>query len=173
MWYLLTTPAPPNHYFLWSVTPNLWPQVCEWQLVGDPPPVQSLSLTSPPWYVWVRPSPCSLPPLIALTQAYCPLSAAWLNSDCWLVVEMEKEALGVFIETRDSLIYQNNNNPPPHQERERQRVASWLLVSHFKGNVCTRTDFGPLKKGGCSCWRCVAITTEQASSYTVHSSSVA
>lgn len=87
------------------------------------------------------------PPPLALTQAYCSLSAAWAEQ--WLLIggwDGEGSLGSIY---RDSLIYQNNNNPPPQRERGREREANWLLVSHLRGNVHTRTHFVLLKKRGC------------------------
>lgn len=78
----------------------------------------------------------TLPPLrptLALTQAYCSLSAA--RPEQWLLIgglDWEGSLGSIY---RDSLIYQNNNNPPPKREKERDREANWLLVSHLRGNV--------------------------------------
>lgn len=119
-----TPPLSPKPY------PYLWTQLREWQLPGFSP-----SLTSKVPYPLLHHSMFeSDPPPLALTQAYCSLSAARLNRDCWLVVELEKEALGVFIET---LSFTRTITTLPHTERE----ANWLLVSHLRGNVHTRTRF--------------------------------
>lgn len=92
--------------------PHLWPQVCEWQLPSFSPSLPK-SLTHFSSTVCLSQT---LPPL-ALTQAYCLLSAARPNRDSWLVAEAEKEALGVFIE---SLSFTRTiTTPPPHQERGR------------------------------------------------------
>lgn len=92
-------PPPPLAKSLLSLMP-LTPTCCDFRpmnaVTSRPPHPQGLVSTSS-LFVWVRPSPTPYP--LALTQAYYPLSAAWLNSDCWLVVEMEKEAFRVFIET--------------------------------------------------------------------------
>lgn len=136
--------------------PHLWPQVCEWQLPGF-----SLSLPSevPQKTHFSRMFESDPPPLptpLALTQAYCSLSAARLNSDCWLEVETEKEALGVFIE---SLSFTRTITTLPHRGKERQ--ANWLLVSHLRGSVHTRTHFVLLNKVTVhSCWWCVAVIIE-------------
>lgn len=108
-----------------------------------PPPSHPKSLTHLSTTVCLTQTLPHLPPPLALTQAYCSLSAAGLNSDCWLVVEMEKEALGVFIE---SLIYQNNNNPPPQWDRERERQADFWFHITGKKKLCSRTHFVLLNK---------------------------
>lgn len=119
---------PPTPKSLLSLKTHLWPCEyvcvcvwgCDWQLPG----FSLLSKVPHPLlkYVWLRPSPTRQP--ISLDSGLL-LVLSCRNTECWLWVETDKEALGVFIET---LIYQNNNNLPPHRERERDRHASKLTL---------------------------------------------
>lgn len=117
----------------------------------SPSPSLQKSLTHCSSMVDSNPPPLQTP--LALTQAYCSLSAAGLNSDCWLEVETEKEALGVFIET---LSFTRTITALPHKGKERE--TNWLLVSRLWGSVHTRTHFVPLRKVAIHswCW-CVAV----------------
>lgn len=92
---------PPNHYFHSSPAPPSLLAPGPWVAVTRFLPLPLFQIPSPTSSAqqWFESDPPPLPPALALTQAYCPLWAAQLNSDCWLVVEMEKEAFGVFIET--------------------------------------------------------------------------
>lgn len=120
------------------------------------PPPQGLVSTSS-LFVWVRPSPTPYP--LALTQAYYPLSAAWLNSDCWLVVEMEKEAFRVFIETHS---FTRTITTLPHSKwkraretgreskRETDKLIFWFHIS-WEINITGHTLSHWMK------WQCINV----------------
>lgn len=137
MWYILATPHPSNYYFHSSLTYGLRFVTGSYRV--SPLPLLQNSLTH--FSSMFDSDPPPLPTPLALTQAYCSLSAAQLNSDCWLEVETEKEALGVFIET---LSFTRTITTLPHRENERQ--AKGLLVSHLRGSVHTRTHSVLLNK---------------------------
>lgn len=67
----------------------------------------------------------SAPPFLPLRldSGACPLTAK-LNRDSRLVVEIDRKALVIFI---DSLIYQKNNFPPPHQGIEKKDFCAYSL----------------------------------------------
>lgn len=112
---------------------SLRPHPRSWPLPGFPPLSLSISSNVPhPLLLHGRfeSNPPPLPPPLALTQAYCPCSAAAPNSDCWLVVETEKEVLGVFIETPS---FTRTITTLPHTKTEKE--ANWLLVSHLR-QIC-------------------------------------
>lgn len=114
---------PPPHQittFTQASPPYLWPQVHEWQLPGLSPSFPSKVPHPLLHQDMFQSDPPPLPPPLALTQAYCPLSAARLNSDCWLVAETEKEALGVFIET---LSFTRTITTLPHTKRESGKLT--------------------------------------------------
>lgn len=122
MWDLSTTPCLTKSLLSLRSHPRLWPLVRDWQLPGFPP----LSSKVPHpllLHGMFESDPPPLPPPLALTQAYCPCSAAVLNSDCWLVVETEKEVLGVFIET---LSFTRTITTLPHTKREREKERNKL-----------------------------------------------
>lgn len=131
MWSTLPPPHPQTPKSLLSLKPHLWPRVSvsgSYQVSPFPPKslthFSSMSDSDPP----------PLPTPLALTQAYCSLSAARLNSDCWLEAETEKEALGVFIET---LSFTRTITTLPHRERERhththKQTDFWFCITEEK-----------------------------------------
>lgn len=74
---------------------------------------------------WLKSS--HTPSLLALTLE--DLWSSLLNTYCWLVVEVGKKALGVFIV---SLVYQNNTNPPPHQVKQKSAKQTFGFTSQGK-----------------------------------------
>lgn len=133
MWYVPTTPClTKSLYFHSGVNPTCGLRSVTDSCQASPPPFQSPSPTSPPWYVWVRPSPISLDsgllPLLSCCAEQCLLIGSW---------DREGSLGSIY---RDSLIYQNNNIPPPHREREKER-GKLTFGFTSQGNVHTRTNF--------------------------------